>query len=222
LNDFNYGVASQLSYHINSRLGADSANAFTRVDLTLANTPPLMTNMMRWYENPAGGNRLKNTPCACFNRATDDYDRRVIKFYRDSLDATYSTSSPAYTGAEGGYPAGDLNWYPSLKAMWEQGIDLAVDTKPGEGVVKGYQLAQNYPNPFNPATSIAFALAQPGEVKLQVFNALGQEVAMLVNGKMPAGQHNVVWDARNVPSGLYFYKLEAGAFNQTRKMVLMK
>ena len=72
LNHFKYGVASPLSYHINSRLGADSASAFTSVNLTLANTPKLMTNMMRWYESPTGGNRLKNTPSACFKRVTDD------------------------------------------------------------------------------------------------------------------------------------------------------
>ena len=190
-------------------------------NLTLANTPRLMTNMMRWYESPAGGNRLKNTPCACFNRVTDDYDRRPIEYYRDELNATYSTSSAAYTGAEKGYPAGDLNWFPALKAQWEQGIDLAVDSQPS-GPVASYELEQNYPNPFNPSTSITFALAKAGEVKLQIFNALGQHVATLANGRMGMGRHSVVWEARNVPSGLYFYKLETEAFSQTRKMVLMK
>ena len=128
----------------------------------------------------------------------------------------------AYTGAEKGYPAGDLNWYPALKAKWEQGIDVTGVKSDPNVVAMGYQLEQNYPNPFNPSTSIAFALAKAGEVKLQIFNALGQQVATLVNGKMSAGQHHVTWDARDVPSGIYFYKLEAGTFNQTRKMVLMK
>lgn len=221
LNGFHYGVASPLSYHINSRLGADSVNAFTQVDLSLGKTPRLMTNMMRWYESPTGGNRTKNTPCACFIRTTDDYDRRPIEFYRDSLDATYSTASAAYTGAVNGYPAGDLNWYPALKALWEQGVNLGVASGPS-GPVAGYRLAQNYPNPFNPSTSVTFSLAKAGEVKLEIFNALGQKVATLVNSKMAAGQHSVTWDAAKVPSGLYFYRLEAGAFSQTRKMVLMK
>ncbi len=221
LNDFEYSPGSPLSYHINSRLGADSVNAFTEADLALGRIPKLMTNMMRWYERPTGGDRRKNTPCACFNRITDDYDRRSIEFYRDSLDATFSISSPAYTGAEGGFPVGDLNWFPAKKAEWEDFIS-GVSQKNPRTVVTGFYLEQNYPNPFNPSTSIAFALAKAGEVKLQIFNALGQKVATLVNGKMSAGQHNVTWDARNVPSGIYFYKLEAGAFNQTRKMVLMR
>ncbi|RIK72751.1 hypothetical protein DCC62_18930 [candidate division KSB1 bacterium] len=190
-------------------------------NLTLSNTPRLMTNMMRWYESPTGGNRSKNTPGAVFNRTTDDYDRRPIEYYRDELDATYPTSSTAYTGAEKGYPAGDLNWYPELKAKWEQGIDVEVADRP-HAAIATYQLNQNYPNPFNPSTSVTFALAKAGDVKLEIYNALGQKVATLVNGKLPAGQHNVVWDAKNVPSGIYFYKLEAGTFHQTRKMVLMK
>lgn len=221
LNDFGYPPGSPLSYHINSRLGADSVNAFSMTTLALSNAPKLMTNMMRWYESPAGGNRSKNTPGTVFNRVTDDYDRRPIEYYRDELDATYPTSSTAYTGADKGYPAGDLNWYPELKAKWELGIDVGVADRP-HMAIDTYQLNQNYPNPFNPSTSITFALAKAGEVKLEIYNALGQKVAMLVNSRLPAGQHDVVWDARNVPSGIYFYKLEAGTFRQTRKMVLMK
>ncbi len=222
LNDFGYPVGSPLSYHINSRLGADSVKAFTMTNLTLGKTPRLMTNMMRWYESPTGGNRTKNTPSAAFNRTTDDYDRRPIEFYRDSLNAAYSTSSPAYTGADGGrFPAGDLNWFPAKKAEWESFIS-SVSAPNAKFIARDFQLEQNYPNPFNPSTSIAFTLAKASEVKLLIFNALGQKVATLVNGRMSAGQHKVIWEARNVPSGIYFYKLETGAFSQTRKMVLMR
>ncbi|MCG3120070.1 MAG: hypothetical protein ALAOOOJD_02671 [bacterium] len=135
------------------------------------------------------------------------------------MNASYSTSSVAYTGAEKGFPVGDLNWFPEKKAEW---LRTGVASSKSETVARDFQLAQNYPNPFNPSTSIAFSLGKAGAVKLQVFNALGQKVATLVNGKMPAGQHSVIWDASNVPSGIYFYRLEAGAFSQTRKMVLMK
>lgn len=220
LSDFNYGVASPLSYHINGKLGADSVNAFKQTTLALGKTPKLMTNMMYWYEDSTGGNRLKNTPCACFNLATDDFDRRPIEFYRDTLDATYSTSNAAYTGAEGGFPAGDLNWFPAKKAEWEIYV-TSVSENPS-ALVKDFRLAQNYPNPFNPSTSIAFTLAKAGVAKLEVFNALGQKIATLVNGKFAAGSHNVTWEAKNAPSGIYFYKLEAGAFRQTRKMALLR
>ncbi|MGE5806603.1 MAG: hypothetical protein ACM34M_12490, partial [Ignavibacteria bacterium] len=117
-----FNVGSQLSWHINSRLGADSVTAFTREDdLVLNNKPNLMTNMMTWYEDPTGGNRTKNTPGAVFDVTTDDYDRRVVEYYRDTLDAAYPTTAAAYTGGVDCFPVGDLNWFPDKKAEWESG-----------------------------------------------------------------------------------------------------
>jgi hypothetical protein len=88
-------------------------------------------------------------------------------------------------------------------------------------------LKQNYPNPFNPTTEIEFALPQAGPVKLNVFNVLGQQVRSLLSGQQAAGFHKVIWDGRDnsnteVPSGTYFYKLEADNFSQTMKMVFLK
>ena len=87
---------------------------------------------------------------------------------------------------------------------------------------ESFQLSQNYPNPFNPTTNIDFALPQAMDVEIQVYNALGQEVATLVNSSMPAGSHSVTWNAQDMASGLYIYRLVAGDFTQTKKMVLMK
>lgn len=88
--------------------------------------------------------------------------------------------------------------------------------------VTEYALYQNYPNPFNPETSIAFDLVESGHVALTVYNPLGQTVATLVNGTMNAGRHSVSFQAGELPSGLYFYRLDAGEFNAVKKMVLMK
>ncbi|MDP4115010.1 MAG: T9SS type A sorting domain-containing protein [Bacteroidota bacterium] len=85
-----------------------------------------------------------------------------------------------------------------------------------------FSLLQNYPNPFNPSTVISFNLPNSGNVKLAVYNLLGQEVATLVNGYKDAGTYNVNFNAKNLNSGVYFYKLEAGSFNQTMKMMLTK
>jgi hypothetical protein len=85
-----------------------------------------------------------------------------------------------------------------------------------------YALLQNYPNPFNPETNITFDLLESGEVTLTVYNALGQTIATLVNGSLAAGRHTVNFDAANLPSGLYFYRMEAGEFSAIKKMVLMK
>ena len=85
-----------------------------------------------------------------------------------------------------------------------------------------FALNQNYPNPFNPSTIIAYSVPTGSNVKLTVYNAIGQAVSVLENGFKEAGVYNVTFNASNLPSGLYFYKLEAGQFSQTRKMMLVK
>ncbi|MCH7773867.1 MAG: T9SS type A sorting domain-containing protein [Bacteroidetes bacterium] len=94
-----------------------------------------------------------------------------------------------------------------------------------------FSLSQNYPNPFNPSTKIKFTIAKsplPGEdgrgglVTLKVYDVLGNEVATLVNEEKPVGSYEVEFDATTLPSGIYFYKLQAGSFVETKKMVLMK
>jgi hypothetical protein len=89
-------------------------------------------------------------------------------------------------------------------------------------VVKSYKLGQNYPNPFNPSTKITFELAKSEKVKLAVYNLLGEQVAVLVNGTRNAGPQTVTFDAKNLSSGVYFYKLEAGSTVLAKKMMLLK
>jgi hypothetical protein len=88
-------------------------------------------------------------------------------------------------------------------------------------------LAQNFPNPFNPTTKIVFGLAAPADVSLRIYDAAGRLVRMLVEGARPAGNYSELWDGRDsggraVASGIYFYRLTAGAFTQTRKMALLR
>ncbi|GAB4368694.1 MAG: hypothetical protein Kow0042_09970 [Calditrichia bacterium] len=90
-----------------------------------------------------------------------------------------------------------------------------------------FELDQNYPNPFNPVTRIHFSLASSEKVKLEIYNVLGQRVKTLVNQKMTAGKHSINWDGRNeagklMGSGVYFYRLKAGDFTKTKKMILIK
>jgi hypothetical protein len=86
----------------------------------------------------------------------------------------------------------------------------------------GFELAQNYPNPFNPSTVIGFQLSVVGEARLTVYDILGREVAILVEGVMQAGSHSVNFDASNITSGVYVYKLEAGGQVMTKRMTLVK
>ena len=85
-----------------------------------------------------------------------------------------------------------------------------------------YVLNQNYPNPFNPSTKIAYVLKEKTNVKLLVMNALGEEVAVLVNQTQEQGFHQLDFNASNLPSGIYFYSLQTDNFSETKKMLLMK
>ena len=92
----------------------------------------------------------------------------------------------------------------------------------GSVLPKPFELAQNFPNPFNPATEIQFSLPRKCDVKLEVFNILGQRIATLVNRPMEAGYHTATFDGSKVASGIYLYRLQAGDFVESKKMMLVK
>ncbi len=85
-----------------------------------------------------------------------------------------------------------------------------------------FSLAQNYPNPFNPTTQIEFTVPKRSHVALKVFNMMGQEVRTLVDQELQAGRYRKVFDGAHLPSGVYIYRIQAGSFSQTNKMVLVK
>ena len=85
-----------------------------------------------------------------------------------------------------------------------------------------YLLSQNYPNPFNPCTKIKYSVPELSFVTIKIYDVLGSEVATLVNEEKPVGTYELNWNAANLPSGVYFYRLQAGDFVQTRKMIFLK
>lgn len=89
-------------------------------------------------------------------------------------------------------------------------------------IVKDFELGQNYPNPFNPSTTIAYSLNKAQNVKMVVYNVIGQQISVLVDGFKSAGKHSVKFNGANLPSGIYFYRLEAGDQIFTNKMMLIK
>ena len=150
------------------------------------------------------------------------------------VDLSYSETD--LTGTDG-LPIGDLNWFPADKATfmanhaeyfnalvdaWNAGTLVSAIREIGGTTPTGFELEQNYPNPFNPSTTIRYSLPLAGNVNLKVYNALGQEIATLVNGHQKAQNYEVTFDASNLASGIYIYTLQTDNFSQSKKMVLLK
>ena len=92
-----------------------------------------------------------------------------------------------------------------------------------DGVIPAeFSLKQNYPNPFNPSTKIGFTLPSESNVKISIYNLIGQKVAEVVNSKFTAGNHSIDFNGSNLSSGIYLYKIEAGSFSSVKKMQLIK
>ncbi len=91
-----------------------------------------------------------------------------------------------------------------------------------DGIPTSFSLKQNYPNPFNPGTIIEFSVPQTSNIKLEVFNTLGQKVSTLVNSKVNAGNHTINYNASELSSGIYIYKILSAHFSDSKKMMLIK
>ena len=115
----------------------------------------------------------------------------------------------------------DDNGSSSGSAYVYSGIIVGIDDERA-GLPAEYSLSQNYPNPFNPETVIEFALPKASAISLVIYNLRGQEVGRWEIQGQPAGNHQVTWDASHVSSGIYFYRLTASDFIQSRKMILLR
>jgi len=152
------------------------------------------------------------------------------------ISMQYDDHTPWPALADGqGYSLVDINLEadPNNPANWR--ISIYINGSPGKDdrlseltdksdsiKPQRFELLQNYPNPFNPITSIAFKIASDTQVRLQIYNILGERVATLVNQKLASGNYTIRWNASQFPSGIYFYVLKAGNFTEVKKMMLLK
>jgi hypothetical protein len=123
----------------------------------------------------------------------------------DTIFATISSGTPAW------------NWAPSKRIVVRTLTGIQNTNIPAK-----FSLEQNYPNPFNPVTNISFEIAKAGNVKLSVYDILGNEVVAIINTNLEAGKYKIAWDASIYASGVYFYKLVTNDFVMTKKMILSK
>jgi hypothetical protein len=146
------------------------------------------------------------------------------------------TNTAYQTAAMGGFPLGDLNWYPAQLPAWKAQRDaewatindrlnngLPTSVKERGGPIPGdYTLAQNYPNPFNPTTQIEYSVPRHGHVSLKLYNSFGQEVATIFDGVQKAGNYVATFDAAGLASGVYLYRLQSKSVSIVKKLVLAK
>jgi len=179
---------------------------------------------LRWdYEDVAAPVINRQEVCDCTEDGPDGY-----------LDLTLKFSTSEIIEALGQPPNGEL---PLTMAgmLYDgtefEGVDCVVinnspwtvpSGEPRAGIPESYLLKRNIPNPFNVTTTITFGLPEARDVTLDVYNLIGQKVATLVEGEHEAGYKSVTWDASEISSGIYFYKLTTGAFTETKRMTLLK
>ena len=139
-----------------------------------------------------------------------------------------TTNLPHFYSAFVNEAATNGRWFCRLKQTDLSGtvrfsywIIAQYPTSAGEDAPLAFRLEQNYPNPFNPTTTIQFSISQPMFVSLKVYNLIGEEVATLVNGERDADEYSVVFDASEMPSGVYVYRLQS-ARTEYRKMMLVR
>lgn len=125
----------------------------------------------------------------------------------DTLFATIDKGEP-----------GAWNWVPGKKIV----VKLPAGIKKENGFAFGYDLKQNFPNPFNPVTKIVFSVPQTEFVSIKVYDIQGRETAVIVNKSLPEGNYSVEWFANGISSGIYYCRMEAGEYSETKSMILLR
>jgi hypothetical protein len=135
-----------------------------------------------------------------------------VEFTTDTMDDVSDHTQHAFTGG-----AADTRVFTLRFPMV-----TSVESRPANQIPVSYVLNQNFPNPFNPSTAITFDVAQPGRAVLKIYNLLGQQIVTLIDGNLEAGRHKMDFDASNLSSGIYLYRLSINGFTDMKKMAFIK
>jgi hypothetical protein len=151
------------------------------------------------------------------------FPNNFSELYPYEWDVSYSTASKSYKAGDNGYPVGNLNAWPELKAQWVQGI-VQKSAVLKSASLEEVSIDNTYPNPFYDQTTIYYSLKKAQKVEVSVFNSLGQISKVLVNGELSEGTYSVVWDGNNnsgsaVPKGIYFLQISGTNDRFVRKII---
>ncbi len=152
------------------------------------------------------------------NSDGDEYWNQPIGYNHDDLGFSVKQTS------DGGYIINGETSSFSQGGIWLSKVtpDVSSVDRSSPSLIKAYLLQQNYPNPFNPSTTINYSIPKSSNVKIEVYNLLGKKISTLVNEFKSAGSYKVKWNAENFSSGIYFYRIQAEGFSETKKMILLK
>jgi hypothetical protein len=200
------------------------------MELDMKVPPEPVTHQFKRYKIFRATTEINNVPV--------EYEQIADTAFRSDFTPTF-VDYDAYLDCDGGLPVYSYQVRYKIKAVDKDekesvysdftATPASIIQKPGGNFVinpnnspKTFSLSQNYPNPFNPSTEIRYSIPSGGLVTLKIYNLLGEEIANLVGEYKEAGEYSVIFDGSNFASGIYFYKLENGAYTAVKKMVLIK
>jgi len=211
-NDF-FGATANDEMYVDDYMVTDLTLVPVELTSFTANTNTLGQVVLNWQTATETNNRMFEV-----ERKTENGTYATVGFVRGSGT---TTEPKAYSFVDQNVNNGNYTY--RLKQLDFNGrFEYSNEVEVSVTGPKSFNLAQNYPNPFNPTTTISFTVPQSGKVKLAVYNLLGQEVAVLVNGVVTEGLHQVDFSAKSLPTGAYFYKLQSDNSVQIKKMLLLK
>ncbi len=162
--------------------------------------------------------------CAMFFELEGAYDGDFVNVFLDTTGLADTSAQISFHESGAKYFWRVRAWNSAGTAGWSNILEFhtPMGVRPNSRTIAAYRLDQNCPNPFNPSTVIDYQLRENSLVTMKVYDVLGREVATLVSEHQIAGNHSVTFDARNLPSGMYLYRLQAGSYEQTKKLTVLK
>lgn len=213
-SSLNSGSTWTLDYQLDNRPNFSSNTNYTYISSDSTGTTGDFCAM--YSRRGTGGDSINVRQGTIGNMGTTNYKQNGME-----ITSTHPAVTAIYRDGGNLYST-FAYWANGPYGIYFDNENLVSDVRDLPGTVGNYSLDQNYPNPFNPNTTIRFSIPKQTNVTLKIYNAIGQEVAFLLNGEIAAGNHEVDFNASKLSSGVYFYKIQSASFTATKKMILIK